>query len=82
MTLSDTSYIIYDLSGVGKYMVSANVSVCYEPSSCVFTDIILIDVRFPKPTCNYQSTDYNLPGNDKTDMKYILRFTFRYKFVT
>ena len=62
MTLSDISYIFYDLSGVGKYMVSANVSVCYEPSSCVFTDIILIDVRFPKPTCNYQSTDYNLPG--------------------
>lgn len=43
-------------------MMSANVSVCYEPDSCVFTDIVLVDVRFPKPNCNYKSSDYNMPG--------------------
>lgn len=43
-------------------MMSANVSVCYEPDSCVFTDIVLVDVRFPKPNCNYKSSDYNIPG--------------------
>lgn len=56
------SYIIYDLTGVEEYMMSANVSVCYEPDSCVFTDIVLVDVRFPKPNCNYKSSDYNMPG--------------------
>lgn len=56
------SYVIYDLTGVEEYMMSANVSVCYEPDSCVFTDIVLVDVRFPKPNCNYKSPDYNMPG--------------------
>lgn len=56
------SYIIYDLIGVEEYMMSVNVFVCYESDSCVFIDIVLVDVRFFKFNCNYKFLDYNMLG--------------------
>lgn len=56
------SYIIYDLIGVEEYMMSVNVFVCYESDSCVFIDIVLVDVRFLKFNCNYKFLDYNMLG--------------------
>lgn len=43
-------------------MMSVNVFVCYESDSCVFIDIVLVDVWFFKFNCNYKFLDYNMLG--------------------
>lgn len=56
------SYVIHDLSSESHYLVSVNVSICYEPNNCSLSEVILKDVMFPKAVCNFKSTDFKLPG--------------------
>ncbi|XP_062596534.1 uncharacterized protein LOC134257978, partial [Saccostrea cucullata] len=56
------SYVIYDLILDSHYMMSVNLSVCYEPDNCTLTEIIVRNVMFPKPVCNFMAKDFFIPS--------------------
>ncbi|XP_078340727.1 uncharacterized protein LOC144627474 [Crassostrea virginica] len=61
------SYIIYDLVSDSHYMMSVNVSVCYEPDNCTLTENVVENGMFPKPVCDFKSTDFVIPGFSMID---------------
>ena len=60
--LFDFSYIVYDLPVDSHYMMSVNISVCYDPSHCVLTENILDNMMLPKSSCDFKTTRYDIPG--------------------
>lgn len=56
------SYIIFDLVSDSHYMMSVNISVCYEPDNCTLTENIVQNTMFPKPVCDFKSTDFVIPS--------------------
>ena len=44
-------------------MMSVNVSVCYEPDNCTLTENVVENGMFPKPVCDFKSTDFVIRGN-------------------
>jgi hypothetical protein len=56
------SYLVFDLVSDAHYMMSANISVCYEPDNCTLTEMIVHNMMFPKPVCDFDSKDYTIPG--------------------
>ncbi|KAK3101942.1 hypothetical protein FSP39_007535 [Pinctada imbricata] len=56
-------YIIWDLSEENVYIVTMNISACFESSGdCLVQETIISQVNLPKPSCNYKSADYKIPG--------------------
>lgn len=57
-----SSYMVYDLVSDSHYMMSVNISVCYEPDNCTLTENILENGMFPKPVCDFGSADFEIPS--------------------
>jgi hypothetical protein len=68
---SIASYLVFDLVSDAHYMMSVNISVCYEPDNCTLTETIVLDMMFPKPVCDFDSKDYIIPGNYMS-LKYVI----------
>ncbi|KAK3101936.1 hypothetical protein FSP39_007496 [Pinctada imbricata] len=57
------NYLIADLPNNNQFLVSMNISVCYESDgSCLLNETVMSGVALPKPSCNYKSIDYKIPG--------------------
>ncbi|XP_062581277.1 uncharacterized protein LOC134243073, partial [Saccostrea cucullata] len=56
------SYTLYDLPFDSHYMLSVNISICYEPNHCILTESILKDMMLPRPVCDFKITTYDKPG--------------------
>jgi hypothetical protein len=50
------SFIIYDLYAENEYLISMNLSVCFEPDNCQVVYDIFINVRMPRPTCDWDKS--------------------------
>lgn len=56
------SYTIDDLKGEKQFLVTMEISVCFEANGpCALTIPILEEVRLPKPLCNLDS-GFSLSG--------------------
>ena len=54
---------MYNLANERKYLVSVNVSVCYETSGeCEFTAVILENVKLSKLDCDWGLQSFTVPG--------------------
>lgn len=54
-------------------MMSVNVSVCYEPDNCTLTENVVENGMFPKPVCDFKSTDFVIPGNVPLNQYFVIR---------
>lgn len=54
--------MLFDLPVDSHYMLSVNISVCYEPDQCILTESVLQDTMLPKPLCDFKTTTYDIPG--------------------
>ena len=56
-------YQVYNLMSERKYLVSFNVSVCYESSGdCEFTVTVLDNVKLPKLKCEWGLESFIIEG--------------------
>ena len=53
-------------------MISVNVSVCYEPDNCTLTENVVENGMFPKPVCDFKSTDFVIPGNVPLNQYFVI----------
>ena len=57
------SYLIYDLWWEGAYLVSVNISACFEAQgSCLLIETIMSAVKLPKATCGFKTDDFKIAG--------------------
>ena len=61
------SYIIEDLVSQELYAVTANLSLCFDTTTCTIHRTVADGTMFPKEKCNL-TKDYNIPGKWVTDI--------------
>ncbi|CAC5374575.1 unnamed protein product [Mytilus coruscus] len=58
------NFIIHDLYAENEYLISLNISVCFEQNSCQLVYDIFNNVRLPRPTCDwnkqFQISDFSI----------------------
>ena len=65
-------YRIYNLADERKYIVSANISICFETSGpCELTVPVLDSVKLTKVMCDWGLDTFAIKGkNNKTNSRY------------
>lgn len=56
------SYVIYDLSSEFYFLMSVNVSICYEFNNCFLLEVVVQDVMFFKFVCDFKSISFKMIG--------------------
>ena len=57
-----SSYMIEDIPGESMYLVSMNISYCYEDGQpCYMVTTVFDNTRLPKDICEWK-TDYHIPS--------------------
>ncbi|KAL3873935.1 hypothetical protein ACJMK2_037012, partial [Sinanodonta woodiana] len=60
------SYSVFDLASEKKYLLSLNLSICFEADTCLVSEPVLKNVKLPKVLCDWNSgfliPDFSLEG--------------------
>ncbi|XP_033724553.1 uncharacterized protein LOC117314596 [Pecten maximus] len=65
--MANLDYLIVDLESEDSFVVSVNISICFESSdACEVSKTILDSVKMKKPVCNW-GTDFLIPGFSYND---------------
>ncbi|VDI45263.1 Hypothetical predicted protein [Mytilus galloprovincialis] len=73
-------YIVDELQSSNEYLVSVNISVCFEPnkSQCYIQTQIVKDLLITKPQCNW-NMHFKTPGFSLKSWMQTNQFSLRYK---